>query len=216
MEEAVARTGTDPDTYSGWQREKGGFFFGLDAVQTAFIALAALTIIDSLLRHSWSQLLIALPIAGGLVAAALVRIEGKTTAQWIQTYISVIAVRAHGAHRFEARPRSRVLDDEGEIAPPVDAADEWDLPGVLAPLRLLEAENAHGESLAVVHHRVDNTYTAVARVTQPAGQQSGPRLGVVAGPPVRGGRGHLPRWRLSHGRARRGGRAGGVGRGSRR
>jgi hypothetical protein len=163
----LARSTTDPDTYSGWQREKGGFFFGLDAVQTAFIALAALTIIDSLLRHSWSQLLISLPIAGGLVAAALVRIEGKTTAQWIQTYLAVISVRAHGAHRFEAQPRYRVLDGEGEIAPPPDAADEWDLPGVLAPLRLLGAENAHGESLAVVHHRVDNTYTAVARVTHP-------------------------------------------------
>jgi hypothetical protein len=163
----VSRARTDPDTYSGWQREKGGFFFGLDSIQTAFVALAALVVIDSLLRHSWSQFFISLPVAGGLVAAALVRIEGKTTAQWMQTYIAVLTVRAHGAHRFKPQPRYRVLNGEDELAPAADPADEWDLPGVLAPLRLLDAENVRGEDLAVVHHRVDNTYTAVARVTHP-------------------------------------------------
>ena len=40
-------------------------------------------------------------------------------------------------------------------------------PGVLAPLRLLAAPDGHGGMLAVVHHRVHNTYTAVARVTHP-------------------------------------------------
>jgi hypothetical protein len=44
-------------------------------------------------------------------------------------------------------------------------AREIDLPGVLAPLRILEGERLHNNMpMAVVHHRIDNTYTAVAAI----------------------------------------------------
>jgi hypothetical protein len=40
-----------------------------------------------------------------------------------------------------------------------------DLPGVLAPLRILEGERLHNNlPMAVVHHLIDNTYTAVAAI----------------------------------------------------
>ncbi|WP_199034683.1 SCO6880 family protein [Glycomyces salinus] len=43
-----------------------------------------------------------------------------------------------------------------------------DLPGVLAPLEILEGERLHNnEALAIVRHRIDNTYTAVAAVRFP-------------------------------------------------
>lgn len=43
-----------------------------------------------------------------------------------------------------------------------------DLPGVLAPLEILEGERLHNnEPIAIVRHRIDNTYTAVAAVRFP-------------------------------------------------
>jgi hypothetical protein len=152
-------------TYSGWQREKGGAFFGLDGTQTVFVGLAAVMVLVPLLTHSWPALVIAIPITALLVAAALVRIEGKAPAQWMRTYLAVVAVRMTGGQRFRSGPRYQTMTAADELGTPEDPADEWDLPGVLAPLRLLAASDAQGGLLAIVHHRANNTYTAVARVT---------------------------------------------------
>jgi hypothetical protein len=154
-------------TYSGWQREKGGAFFGLDRTQTIFIGVAALIVLVPLMTHSWPALAVAAPITSVLVAAALLRVEGKVPAQWIRTYVATRRVRMTGGHRFRSKPRYQTLTAEDELGSSGDPADEWDLPGVLAPLRLLAAPDGHGGMFAVVHHRVHNTYTAVARVTHP-------------------------------------------------
>jgi hypothetical protein len=163
----LAQTRVDLSTYTGWQREKGGFFFGLDVIQTVFIAMAAVLVLVPLMTHSWAALLVVLPVSMILVASALVRIEGKVPAQWMRTYWAARMVRLHGAHRFRSKARYQALAATGEVPPPEDPTDEWDLPGVLAPLRLLAAEDGHGGIIAVVHHRVDNTYTAVAKVIHP-------------------------------------------------
>jgi hypothetical protein len=42
-----------------------------------------------------------------------------------------------------------------------------DLPGILAPLRILEADTGNGAVMAVAHHRHDQTYTAVVRIRFP-------------------------------------------------
>jgi hypothetical protein len=163
----MPQTGINLSTYSGWQREKAGFFFGLDIIQTVFVAAGCCLMLVPLLTHSWRLLVGAVPLAALLLGAALLRVEGKVPAQWMRTYLSTRIVRFRGANRFRSKPRYQVLDGVDQIEPPDDPADEWDLPGVLAPLRLLAAEDGHGGILAVVHHRVDNTYTAVARVTHP-------------------------------------------------
>ena len=67
----MSASGTN-GTYSGWQREKGGAFFGLDGTQTVFVGLAAVMVLVPLLTHSWAALVIAVPITALLVAAALV------------------------------------------------------------------------------------------------------------------------------------------------
>jgi hypothetical protein len=152
-------------TYSGWQREKGGAFFGLDGVQSTFVAAAGVTVLVPLMTHSWVALAVAVPVSVLLVAAALVRIEGKVPAQWMRTYLASVRVRMSGGHRFRSTPRYQVLGADGEVVEPDDPADQWDLPGVLAPLRLLAVSDRQGVMLAVIHHRVNNTYTAVARVT---------------------------------------------------
>jgi hypothetical protein len=152
-------------TYSGWQREKGGAFFGLDGIQSLFVVAAAVMVLVPLVTHSWVALAVAVPITALLVAAALVRIEGKVPAQWMRTYLASLRVRLSGGHRFRSSPRYQTLGGDDGIVEPEDPADQWDLPGVLAPLRLLVASDPQGTLLAVVHHRVNNTYTAVARVT---------------------------------------------------
>jgi len=158
---------TGNGTYSGWQREKGGAFFGLDGTQTAMVTAAALTVLVPLMTHSWLALAISVPVTALLAAAAFVRIEGRVPAQWVRTYSASVRVRLNGGHRFRSAPRYQTLDTNDDLGLPEDAADEWDLPGVLAPLRLLAAPDGHGGMLAIVHHRVHNTYTAVARVTHP-------------------------------------------------
>jgi hypothetical protein len=157
----------DNRTYSGWQREKGGAFFGLDGTQTVFLAAAAVTMLVPLVTHSWLALVAAAPVAAVLAGAALLRIEGKVPAQWIRTYAASRRVRWTGAHRFRSTPRYQTMAADGELNEPADPADAWDLPGVLAPLRLLAAADERGGMLAIVHHRVHNTYTVVARVTHP-------------------------------------------------
>ncbi len=158
---------SDNRIYSGWQREKGGAFFGLDRTQTLFMAAAAVIGLVPLVTHSWPALAIAAPIAALLVAAALLRIEGKVPAQWVRTYLASRVVRLTGGHQFRSRPRYQTMTADDELGDAGDPADEWDLPGVLAPLRLLAAPDGHDGMLAVVHHRVHNTYTAVARVSHP-------------------------------------------------
>jgi hypothetical protein len=61
---------SDNRTYSGWQREKGGAFFGLDRTQTMFVAAAAVIALVPLVAHSWAALAVAGPVTGVLVAAA--------------------------------------------------------------------------------------------------------------------------------------------------
>lgn len=163
----MARTRTETATYSGWQREKRSFFFGLDAIQAVFVAAAGVLTLVPLLSHSWLALLLVAPIAAALVAAALLRIEGKVPAQWLRTWVASGAVRLSGGHLFHSEPRYQEVGPDGELSPPSDPADAWDLPGVLAPLRLLATDDGQGGLVAVVHHRVDRTYTAVAKVTHP-------------------------------------------------
>lgn len=163
----MARNATETVTYSGWQREKGSFFFGLDGIQALFVAIAAASALVPLLSHSWVALLLVTPVVALLLAAALVRIEGKVPAQWLRTWVAGGAVRLSGGQRFRSKPRYLEVGLDGEITAPADPADEWDLPGVLAPLRLLAADDGQGGIVAVIHHRVDRTYTAVAKVTHP-------------------------------------------------
>src|ERR1700732_406363 len=97
-------------TYSGWQREKGGAFFGLDGTQTVAVAIATLMVLVPLMTHSWLALAIATPVTGMLVLAALIRIEGRVPAQWVRTYTASVRVRLIGGHRFRSTPRYQTLD----------------------------------------------------------------------------------------------------------
>jgi hypothetical protein len=91
-------------------------------------------------------------------------VQGRTGDEWLAGAASYALIRAQGQHVFAGGPY---------LPPPAQGAAAGDgggalmeLPGILAPLRIL-AVPAGGRDLAVVHHPHEHAYTAVARVRYP-------------------------------------------------
>ena len=152
-------------TFLGWQRERAGLFFGLSTLQSVTLGAGLVCGLLVIVSHTWAAAAVLVPAGLVLSVAALVRVQGRPPVAWARTAGAHMLVRAFGAQRFRSVPRYQVAAADGGVLAPPDPADEWDLPGVLAPLRLLSAEDGRGRRFGVAHHRVDGTYTAVARVT---------------------------------------------------
>jgi len=175
-------------TYGGWQQEKVAFLFGLSARRAAMLSGAVLAAITPVGTADIPSAAVFWPAALVLGVAALVRVNGRTGDEWLAGLVSWALIRALGQHRFAGGPFARSLTTSGTaiaIAVGPDAAagtaaeqigrtvgsprqDQpgLELPGILAPLRLLSVPAA-GRDLAVVENRHDRTYTAVARVRFP-------------------------------------------------
>ena len=147
-----------PRTYTGWHRDRSDFLYGLTLVRAVMLMFAFLLAISPLFLHSLALAFVVEPPVLLLVALTFVRTGGRTANEWIGD-----------AMRFEvARRRHETQFRSGALAP-VDPADPagpppMDLPGTLAPLRFLSAEDGRGGQVAVVHHPLNRTYTAVARI----------------------------------------------------
>jgi hypothetical protein len=154
-----------PDrTYGGWQPEKVAFMFGLSARRAALLGTAILAVLLPVVAARAAQALVYWPAAVILGCAAMVRVQGRTGDEWLAGCVSYAVIRAQGQHRFAGGPY---------LPPPSlgAAAEEaggplMELPGILAPLRILSVP-ARGRDLAVVSHALDKTFTAVARVRYP-------------------------------------------------
>ena len=155
--------------YSGWQRERLGFLFGLSGPQFALASVALLCAAAPISTRSLPVLLVAWPLALLLAALTWVRVLGKTSTEWIVIVVSFTLNRSAKRNVFLS----------GALAPraaadPVAPAP-MDLPGPLAVLRFLEAETGGllggtdgvRPRIAVVHHPLDQTYTAVAAIRYP-------------------------------------------------
>ena len=166
-------------TYGGWQQEKVAFLFGLSARRAAMLSGTVLAVIMPLGTSDLSSALVFWPAALVLAAAALVRVGGRTGDEWLAGLLSYAVIRAQGQHKFAGGPFSAGVVGEViaiENPAPAGAAQTGrpakketpalELPGILAPLRLLSVPAA-GRDLAVVENRHDRTYTAVARVRFP-------------------------------------------------
>jgi hypothetical protein len=152
-----------PDqTYGGWQLEKVAFLFGLTGRRAALLAAAILAVLLPVAGTRIREAVILWPAAVALGAAAMVRVQGRTGDEWAASAVSWAVIRVQGQHRFAGGP----------YAPPRPGAETagdgplMELPGILAPLRLLTVPTGGGD-LAVVHHPYDRTYAAVARVRFP-------------------------------------------------
>jgi hypothetical protein len=147
-------------TYTGWQMEKVAFLFGLSTRRAMMLGAAVLAAILPIATVRMTAGLVFWPAAVVFAATALVRVAGRTADEWLAGAVSYALIALRGQHRFAGGPFT---------SPPAGADDEaerMELPGILAPLRLLSIPAA-GRDLAVLHHRYDRTYTAVARVRFP-------------------------------------------------
>jgi hypothetical protein len=148
-------------TYAGWQREKVAFLFGLSGPRVASVAAAVLLAVLPLLESSLRAALVSLPLAAALLLCAFARVAGRTLDEWALTAMHFSLLKARNRTRYVAGPFAP-LDPANPAAPP-----PLDLPGILAPLKFLEAPNGSGGSMAVAHHPYERTYTAAARIEFP-------------------------------------------------
>ena len=148
-------------TYAGWQEDKVAFIFGLSGQRTVMIGVAVLCAVWPLVISDLTAGLVLWPVAGVGAGLAFLRIGGRTVDEWFAAAVSYWLGAFRGTHKFVSA--AFAPDD---AADPV-AAKPMDLPGILAPIRILEAELRPGTPIAVVHHRHDRTYTAVARIRVP-------------------------------------------------
>jgi hypothetical protein len=151
-------------TYGGWQREKVAFLFGLSAAQAVLLCGAVLAAITPLAVTDMRAAVPLWPAAGVLAAAALVRVAGRTGDEWAAGVVSHLMIVSRGQHRFAGGPFTPAFAALGRRAAGEEA--QLDLPGILAPLRILSVPAA-ARDLAVVENRHERTWTAVAKVRFP-------------------------------------------------
>ncbi|MEV7601680.1 SCO6880 family protein [Kitasatospora sp. NPDC089797] len=146
-------------TYFGWQQEKVAFLFGLSLQRAAMLGAGILALIWPFAISYIRAGLVTWPLSFVLFLLAFVRIAGRTVDEWAVAAVSYEILRFRGQNRFLS----------GAFAPRAAKTDEpkMDLPGILAPLTILEADGGSGAPIAVIHHQLDRTYTAVARVRFP-------------------------------------------------
>ena len=152
-----------PRTYGGWQREKVAFLFGFSAAQTILLCAAVLAAVTPFAVSSVRAAVLLWPAALVLATAALARVAGRTGDEWAAGLVSYLLIRSRGQHRFAGGPFALARDSSRSIA---EEEPQLDLPGVLAPLRILSVP-AGTRDLAIVENRHERTWTAVARVRFP-------------------------------------------------
>ncbi|MFE5866340.1 SCO6880 family protein [Streptomyces virginiae] len=149
---------TEPALYGGWQSERSGFMGDLSGLGFTLVGSSAVIALIPIYTRSWGSALIALPMAAVLLVLAYGRVLGLSADEWI-----VLAVR----HQISVAT-NRNLFFSGVFAPKTqDGSQPMDLPGRLARLHLLEASDGLGGQIGIMHNPVDNTYTAICRITFP-------------------------------------------------
>ncbi len=144
--------------FHGWQPERVNFLFGLTGRRTVLAALAVLIAVQPISAGRLSEALIDWPIAAILLTLAYLRVAGRTLDEWMVVAMSFQLLKARGQNRFHSGAFApAAVGDPAGPAP-------LDLPGVLAPIRILAAESGTGRTMAVLYHPHDRTYTAVARI----------------------------------------------------
>lgn len=145
--------------YFGWQPERVAFLYGMSGQRFAVLGAAVLAAIWPMVLTRWQVAIITWPIAVVLGVAGLLRVGGRTADEWLTAVASYGLLRIQGQHRFVSGVFAPRLATN-PAAPPL-----MDLPGVLAPVRVLEIQMPGGGPLAVVQHPHHRTFTAVAAVS---------------------------------------------------
>lgn len=145
-------------TYHGWQHERVNFLLGMSGRRTALVVLAVLVAVQPISAARLSDALIDWPVAAVLLLLAYLRVAGRTVDEWMVVVVSFQLLKARGQNRFHSGAFAPAAVGDPTGPAPLD------LPGLLAPIRILAAESGTGRTMAVLCHPHDRTYTAVARI----------------------------------------------------
>jgi Putative type VII ESX secretion system translocon, EccE len=144
-------------TYAGWQQEKVAFIFGLNGARATMLGAAILAAIFPIATTTISAAMIFWPAALVLAAAALVRVAGRTADEWLIAAASYTLGAIRRQHKFTSGP----------FRPGTAQPADPDLPGILAPVRILAVPAGTDRELAVACNHRAGTHTAVAKVRFP-------------------------------------------------
>ncbi|MGI5325076.1 SCO6880 family protein [Actinomadura nitritigenes] len=146
----MAQVGHDIRTYGGWRRRHGIGLLGLDTTST-FVALGAAMLLVLIAATAPRLLIYLLPpalVGGGL---GLMRVGGVPLARLMLARCRWRWSVLRGHNRYRA----------GVV---IDHPRAFQLPGVLAPLTLLSAEDGYGGRYGIVWDRRSGLLTATLRV----------------------------------------------------
>lgn len=147
--------------YSGWRRERFGWFMGLTGPQLIMCATIVLPVLLAVGRGRWLVALELTPIAAGALALVVVPIRGRPAMRWLADVCLYSWGKAMGWSRWRSKAATGAATAE-ELKQP-------DLPGVLAGLRLHDGP-PFGPTLqrvCVLQDSVNGRWAAVARITHP-------------------------------------------------
>ena len=142
-------------TYAGWQHEKVHFLLGLSGRRAALLGAAVFLGLQPIASGHLAGVFLTWPLALVLAACTYARVAGRTLDEWIITMVSFRLLKLARKTTFLA---GAFTPGRGCEAPRLD------LPGVLAPLRILTGQDGNGDEIAVLHHPHARTFTAVAAV----------------------------------------------------
>jgi hypothetical protein len=145
-------------TYAGWQHEKVHFLLGLSGRRAALAGIGIFLGLQPLASGHLASAILLWPLAFALAGCVCLRVAGRTFDEWMITVVSYSLLKLRHKTAF----LSGAFASERGVEPP-----RLDLPGVLAPLRILTAQDGVGRNTAVLHHPHACTYTAVAAVDPP-------------------------------------------------
>lgn len=136
-------------TYGGWRRSRGMGLLGLGTLQTFIVLVAIITMIISA-TINLRAFVVAGPLGVLVVAGNVLKWDGVPIMYGVRERLRWLT----GSTRARTAYRGGVMA-AGEHA--------WQLPGVLAPTKLLTVRDRHGGDFAVVHNKRLGTMTATLR-----------------------------------------------------
>ncbi|GLW34466.1 SCO6880 family protein [Actinoplanes regularis] len=127
-------------TYGGWRRSRGMGLFGLGSAQTATV-LGAVTVLAGSGSLGLSTLAVTAPFCLIVIILMLARWDGVPLAAGIAQRVRWLVGTGRGSTRYQSG-----MAATGQHA--------WDLPGVLAPTRLLSVPDPGGDYGIVYNQRL--------------------------------------------------------------
>lgn len=146
-------------TYGGWRQESDDIFGFPPAALAGGIALVLVMI--PMLSHSWVLFALLAPLAALVAGSAVMRVQGRVVLSWVGVAGRYLMVEKSVGTSFAATTAMRVENEAGEA---LGAPGEWELPGILHPLRYLAAKDDAGHIVGVLAYPPTGIYSMVAEV----------------------------------------------------